>query len=288
MPDIIAASCRRTCAKSEALPIRRTLHLSCLLLTVFVLTLLAGCTAPPPPDAEDEALLRDFRSLAFQTERPVLGNDGRLRPRRDHLAKWTIPVRAALVDGDSEDLRAPVPPSFRRLAEAHLEDLAGLTGLEISSAPASRANLLIFLAADPFAAARRHVGLFAHKIADRASYEALLAEMERSANCFGFLWGGWPSGRSIDFAVAFIRADRGARTIEGCLVQEVTQILGAMNDLAPTADSVFSDSGRQVALTARDRLLIRMLYDARLKPGMGWAEAEPLAREALRELRRGG
>ncbi|WP_420347140.1 DUF2927 domain-containing protein [Pelagibius sp.] len=282
MPDIIAASCRRTLAKSEAQPIRRTLRLSCLLLT-----LLAACAAPPPPDPEEEALLRDFRSLAFQTERPVLGNDGRPRPRRDHLAKWTVPVRFALVDGDSEDLRAP-PPSFRRLAEAHLEDLAGLTGLEVAPAPLSRANLLIFLAKDPFAAARRHRGLFAHKIADRPSYEALLREMERTATCFGFLWGGWPSGRSIDFAVAFIRADRGARTIEGCLVQEVTQVLGPMNDLAPTADSVFSDSGRQVALTARDRLLIRMLYDGRLRPGMGWAEVEPLARAALRELRRGG
>ncbi|HIP80155.1 MAG TPA: DUF2927 domain-containing protein [Kiloniellaceae bacterium] len=288
MPDIIAASRQATPAKSEALPIRRALHLSCLLLTILVLTLLAGCTVPPPSDPQDEALLQDFRSLAFQTERPVLGNDGRPRPRRDHLAKWTIPVRAALIDGDSEDLRAPVPPSFRRLAEAHLDDLAGLTGLEIAPAPASRANLLVFLAADPFAAARRHRGLFAHKITDRSSYEALLAEMERTATCFGFLWGGWPSGRSIDFAVAFIRADRGARTVEGCLVQEVTQVLGPMNDLAPTADSVFSDSGRQVALTARDRLLIRMLYDARLKPGMGWAEAEPLAREALAEFRRGG
>lgn len=283
MPDIIAASRRRTLAKSEALPIRRVLQLSCLLLT-----LLAACAAPAPPDPEEEALLQDFRSLAFQTERPVLGNDGRPRPRRDHLAKWTIPVRAALIDGDSEDLRAPVPPSFRRLAEAHLEDLAGLTGLEIAPAPVSRANLLIFLATDPFAAARRHRGLFTHKITDRASYEALLAEMERTATCFGFLWGGWPSGRSIDFAVAFIRADRGARTIEGCLVQEVTQVLGPMNDLALTSDSVFSDSGRQVALTARDRLLIRMLYDARLKPGMGWTEAEPLAREALAEFRRGG
>lgn len=147
------------------------------------------------------------------------------------------------------------------------------------------ANLLVFLAKDPFAAARRHQGLFADRIVDAGSYRTMLSRMEGSARCFGFLWGGWPSGRSIDFAVAFVRGDLGARTIEGCLVQEVTQVLGLMNDLETGVDSVFSDSGRQVALTARDRLMLRLLYDPRLRPGMPWAEAEPLLRQALCGLR---
>jgi hypothetical protein len=30
-----------------------------------------------------------------------------------------------------------------------------------------------------------------------------------------------------------------------------------------------------------------VLYDPRLRPGMGWAEVEPLARAALREVRDG-
>ncbi len=249
--------------------------------------MLAACgTSEPPPGPRERALLEDFRSLAYQTERPVLGNDGRPRPRGDTLAKWTLPIRAALVAGDQADPAAPPPSAFQAMAEDHLEALASLTGLDIALAPLDDANLLIFLADDPFAAARRHNRLFAHKIRDRASYEDLLIKMEASATCFGFLWGGWPSGRSIDFAVVFIRSDRGPRTIEGCLVQETTQVLGLMNDLTPSADSVFSDSGRQIALTARDRTLLRLLYDPRLKPGMSWAEAEPLARAALRELTR--
>jgi hypothetical protein len=60
-----------------------------------------------------------------------------------------------------------------------------------------------------------------------------------------------------------------------------------MHDLDPEADSIFSDSGRDVDLTERDRLMVRLLYDARLKPGMGWAQAESLARAALRDLKRG-
>lgn len=283
MEGIIAVSLIGTFAKSEAQLIR-VLGFSCLLLTFA-----AGCAPTSgPPDPVEEGLLQDFRAVAYESVRPVLGNDGQPRPRRDNLAKWTLPVRAVLVAGDTPGTTAPLPPSFRQMAADHLAELAALTGLDIAAAPVETANLLIFLADDPFAAARRHHGLFAHKITDRRRYDALLARMETSANCFGFVWGGWPSGRSIDFAVAFIRSDRGERTVRGCLVQEVTQVLGLMNDLALTADSVFSDSGRQVDLTERDRLLIRMLYDDALKPGMSWAEAEPLARSALRGFRSGG
>src|SRR3546814_14008583 len=88
------------------------------------------------------------------------------------------------------------------------------------------------------------------------------------STCFGFLWGGWPNGRGIDFAVVFLRTDRGARTVQGCLVQQTTQALGLMHDLEPEADTVFNDSGRAVDPTADDRLMVRLLYDPRPEPGM--------------------
>ncbi|MGF1592235.1 MAG: DUF2927 domain-containing protein [Kiloniellaceae bacterium] len=241
---------------------------------------LAACAAPPPPPEEDpeaEAVLADFRHVVYGSEWRVLGNDGRPRARRDHLAKWELPVRAAFIGVED--------PGHGVAARRHLDDLAGLTGLDIAEAPAASANLLIFFAEDPFDAARRHRGLYAHRLADPRSFEALLARMEPDATCFGFLWGGWPSGRSIDFSVVFIRTGRGERTVQGCLVQETTQILGLMNDLELDAESVFTDSGRHVDLTALDRQLLRLLYDPRLKPGMSWAEAEPLVRAALQEQR---
>ncbi|MEQ8356467.1 MAG: DUF2927 domain-containing protein [Kiloniellaceae bacterium] len=244
--------------------------------------LLAGCASPAPAPVEspeERALLADFQRVVYGAARPVLGNSGEARPRRDHLAKWETPIRAALIGAQS----GLYEPATRR----HLEELGRLTGLDIAEASPAAANLLIFFAEDPFEAARRHRALFAHRIMDPRSFDALLARMEESATCFGLLWGGWPSGRGIDFSVVFIRTGRGGRTVQGCLVQETTQVLGLMHDLEPEADSVFSDSGRQVDLTGRDRILLRLLYDARLKPGMGWAEAEPLARTALREIQAG-
>jgi hypothetical protein len=234
---------------------------------------LAGCTtappATPPADPAEAAELADFRRLVFGPGDP--------RPGRDHLAKWQQPVRAALIEDRDEHQRQAV----RR----HLQDLATLTGLTVAESPRESANLLIFFAADPAEAARRHRGLYAHRVPDARSFDNMLSARADST-CFGFLWGGWPSGRGIDFAVVFLRTDRGERTMQGCLVQQTTQVFGLMYDLDPDADSIFSDSGRQDELTERDRLMVRLLYDHRLKPGMGWTEAEPLAREALRDLRR--
>ena len=241
------------------------------------LLLLAGCTAPeaPPPadpaDPAEAAQLADFRRLAYGAARPASS--------RDHLAKWEQPLRVALVDVASE--------GDREAARRHLQDLAALTGLAIGEAAPQTANPLVFIAADPFEAARRHRGLYAHRIADAQSFDSQLAGMAPDSTCFGFLWGGWPNGRGIDFGIVFIRTDRGERTVKGCLVQQTTQVLGLMHDLDPAADSIFSDSGRYVDLTEGDRLMVRLLYDPRLKPGMGWAETEPLARAALRELKRG-
>jgi hypothetical protein len=245
-----------------------------LLLSTLLgaLLLLAGCTAveapqpAAPADPAEAAQLADFRRLAFG-------------PAAGQLAKWEQPLRVALVDVASE--------GDRQTARRHLEDLAQLTGLAIGEAAPQTANLLVFFAADPFEAARRHRGLYAHRIADAQSFDSQLAGMAPESTCFGFLWGGWPNGRGIDFGIVFIRTDRGERTVKGCLVQQTTQVLGLMHDLDPEADSIFSDSGRDVDLTEGDRLMVRLLYDARLKPGMGWAQAEPLARAALRDLKRG-
>lgn len=242
------------------------------------LLMLAACAAPAPPaaDPQEEALLADFRRVAYGSEGPVLGHDGSARLRGDHLAKWDGPIRFALVETQDATQRAA--------ARAHFADLASLTGLAMHEAPPAEANFLVFYADDPFEAARRHRALYAGHLANPRSFDALLARMEPRATCFGFLWGGWPSGQGIDFAVTFLRTGRGARTVQGCLVQETTQALGLINDLDLDAQSAFTDSGEHVELTKLDRLMVRLLYDAGLRPGMSWAEAEPLARAALRDL----
>src|SRR5690606_30868465 len=68
-----------------------------------------------------------------------------------------------------------------------------------------------------------------------------------------------------------------------CLHEEITQGLGLTND-SDARPSIFNDDQEFALLTDHDRLLLRTLYDPRLKPGMTEAEAMPLVKRIVGEL----
>jgi hypothetical protein len=62
--------------------------------------------------------------------------------------------------------------------------------------------------------------------------------------------------------------------------------MGVPNDDNTVRPSVFNDPGGATTLAEIDRIMLRLLYDERLEPGMAWEEAEPIARQILMDLRR--
>ena len=65
----------------------------------------------------------------------------------------------------------------------------------------------------------------------------------------------------------------------------MAQAMGLPNDSPDARPSLFNDSLEFAFLTDHDEILLRMLYDPRLRPGMTAAEVRPLlpaiARDAL-------
>ncbi|MEO0863234.1 MAG: DUF2927 domain-containing protein [Pseudomonadota bacterium] len=80
-------------------------------------------------------------------------------------------------------------------------------------------------------------------------------------------------------AVAVIRAELPPRLRMSCFHEEIAQGLGLSNDSARARPSIFNDDDEFGRLTSMDEDMLRMLYDLRLKPGMGAAEAAPSVRE---------
>ena len=60
--------------------------------------------------------------------------------------------------------------------------------------------------------------------------------------------------------------------------------MGLANDSPAARPSVFNDDEEFALLTRHDELLLRMLYDPRLRPGMTEAEARPIITDIATEL----
>ncbi|MEQ8708841.1 MAG: DUF2927 domain-containing protein [Rhodospirillales bacterium] len=96
----------------------------------------------------------------------------------------------------------------------------------------------------------------------------------KRANCaFGV---GRRSTGEIAFADVYISTDTVEKT-RHCIYQEVTQALGLRNDSTIVEESIFNDRIVRHSLTETDRILIRTLYDERLRPGMDRRTAMPIA-----------
>jgi hypothetical protein len=76
--------------------------------------------------------------------------------------------------------------------------------------------------------------------------------------------------------MVLIRAEHPPLTRLSCVHEEMAQAMGLPNDSPEARPSLFNDSLEFAFLTEHDEILLRMLYDPRLRPGMSLAEAQPL------------
>ncbi len=85
-------------------------------------------------------------------------------------------------------------------------------------------------------------------------------------------------------AVAVIRAEHPDLLRTACLHEEIAQGLGLSNDSPAARPSIFNDDEEFGLLTEHDELLLRILYDDRLVPGMTAAQARPIVAAIASEL----
>lgn len=209
-----------------------------------------------------ESLADDFIDLQFRTEWGSL---------HQSLLRWPGQVSVALA---GEELQA-YRPDVERLLEVIVGAAPGL-GLAIAEDPA-KAEITIRTA--PKAEMR--------EIADSAlcffSPVALDWEAYKAADARGET--GWDGVEALTAITVFIPASAAPHVFRICFVEEIMQALGPGNDLYRLEDSGFNDDEVHVSPTAFDLLMLRVLYDPSLRPGMNRDEARAAARAVLeREL----
>lgn len=99
---------------------------------------------------------------------------------------------------------------------------------------------------------------------------------------------------SMDMAFVFIGERVTGNVLRMCIIEELSQVMGPTNDTDTVEASMWTPQTREVFVTGRkynsltwhDAIILRVLYNERIKPGMHKDDAMPIVRELIaKELR---
>ncbi len=111
--------------------------------------------------------------------------------------------------------------------------------------------------------------------------DKLAKQMPKGVNCYGKI--GANKEYEITRGRAYIPSDRPDKT-DHCLVEETVQLFGLTNDSKLVKNSMFYEQSKRTSMSITDQILLKTLYDDRLKTGMSQEEAQPVLREILKEF----
>ncbi|SLN28035.1 hypothetical protein ROA7023_00928 [Roseisalinus antarcticus] len=233
----------------------------------------------PDTPFTDTMLARNFVQIALYDEYVSTGGQLQARTTQSRLRRWDIPVRYAAEFGPG------VPTGQQAEDRANVRNyvarLARVTGHPITYDESNANFHVLFLTEDD----RDNIAPRLRQLVPGITDSSIRAfqTRDRGTLCLvlAFSQGG---SATYTRAVALIRAEHPDLLRLSCIHEELAQGLGLANDSPAARPSIFNDDEEFGLLTTHDELLLRMLYDSRLTPGMTEAEAGPIVRRMATEL----
>ena len=224
------------------------------------------CLASLPAQARDpltvEKYVKYFDEIVFRNEYAST--------RSSHiLRKWPGPVIKFKIGG----LKKPAE-KYRKVIARHSKAL-------------SRFGAPKFVEIDGNAPGEDVIFMFARtnsmKKAGRllVKDETVLRNMAKGS-CY-FLSFHMPSGNLIK-AMIVVNSEFPESVIRHCLLEEMAQSLGLPNDSPYVSPSLFNDNEQRQDLSQIDKVLVRTLYDKRMKAGMHREAALKMAHRVISRL----
>ncbi len=236
-----------------------------------------GGGSDTPFDAR--TLADNFLRIAMFDEYARGANGPVQRETQSRLRRWVEPVRVGLRFG------ASVPPSLqaadRARVASYLARLASLTGHPVGLSDTAP-NFWLYIVSEDEREALGPVVSAALTGLSQADV-AGITELPRSTYCLVYATSQGTSG-VYNRAFAVVRAEHPDLLRLSCLHEEIAQGLGLANDSPRARPSIFNDDEEFALLTRQDELMLRMLYDPALRPGITEAEARPIAEALAVEL----
>ncbi len=226
-----------------------------------------------------EKLTDAFIEIALHDEYIRQGDKLVVRHAPAPLRRWQNPVQIRMEFGDSVDT------GQRSRDRTEIGNFAGrlqrISGHPVSLTGGSGNFTVLIVNEDE----RRAIGPRLNSLVPGipAKDVTALSELAPQNYCAVFAYSQG-SGSVYAQAVAVIRAELPPRLRRSCMHEELTQGMGLANDSPRARPSIFNDDEEFAYLTRHDELLLKILYDPRLRPGMTEAEARPIVMQIATEL----
>jgi len=225
-------------------------------------------------------LAANFERIALYDEYTLVGGRFVQRQTPARLRRWEQPVRLQAHFGPSvsPEQRA----EDRSVLSTYATRLARVTGHPITTVNSGGNFHVLYLDRD----AQTSAGDLVRRLVPGVGAETIaeIEAMPRSTFCAVYAFsqtGGRPVYVS---AIAVIRDEHPSLLRRSCVHEEVAQGLGLPNDSPAARPSIFNDDEEFALLTRHDELLLRILYDRRLEPGLEPGANAPLIRQMAEEL----
>ncbi|MEH0689563.1 DUF2927 domain-containing protein [Vibrio cholerae] len=194
------------------------------------------------------------------------------RPGDKPLTKWQAPIRIWV------DHRVADHVLHDELTNAHLSDLSAMTGHDIRRVSRREDANVVWIFT--------RQSQWQDEIAEEIGLFAL--EHIKGAICKASF--SYTSSSVIDKGVVIIPVDqaRSHGKLLACIVEEITQVLGLPNDAESAYPSIFNDETPEDLLSPLDVILLKLLYEPELRPGMSREQAAPVVRKLLQRYQKQG
>jgi hypothetical protein len=225
-------------------------------------------------------LAANFERIALYDEYTLRGDRFVQQQTPSRLRRWESPVRIQAHFGPS--VSAEQQAEDRAVLTTFANRLAQVTGHPIRTVDSGGNFHVLYLDRD----AQLQAGDLVRRLVPGIGAATVreIESLSRFTFCsvYAFSQSG---GRPVYVAaIAIIRDEHPSLLRRSCVHEEVAQGLGLPNDSPAARPSIFNDDEEFALLTPHDELLLRILYDARLRPGLTPAQARPIVRRIAEDL----
>ena len=231
-----------------------------------------------PFDVDD--IVEAFEQLAFYNEYDIDKN--KLLPNSNavSLAKWKSNTNISIRFGGSVDKKQ----KYKDLQEINdlISNLSKITNQKIKASQ-QRVNMYVVIANQ-----KEIKNLIDEIGSQRPEFDPeripIITQLPKDIHCMAMTSMSSEPNSAISSALVIIRNELPDIMRRACIHEEIAQSLGLTNDSHFARPSIFNDDDEFATLTKFDEILLQILYDHRLQPGISEKEAAQLVKQIATEI----